>query len=71
MPTSPRALATTTPTPSLSPSRPKQAGVDHLVLTHLIPYVDNVVTRKLLVSGMSEKCDGMITVAQAGTIIVV
>ncbi|MFF0243125.1 MBL fold metallo-hydrolase [Rhodococcus pyridinivorans] len=48
----------------------QQAGVDHLVLTHLIPYVDNIVTRTMFVSGMSDKYDGAITVAQDGTLIV-
>lgn len=49
----------------------QQAGVDHLVLTHLIPYADNLVTRKMFVSGMSDKYDGTIIVAHDGTLLVV
>ena len=48
----------------------QEAGVKHLVLTHLIPYPSSFVQRRMFVSGMSEEYDGEITVGQDGTLIV-
>ncbi|MFD1814352.1 MBL fold metallo-hydrolase [Rhodococcus gannanensis] len=48
----------------------QQAGVDHLVLTHLIPYADTAIERQLFVAGMSDRFDGEITVAQDGSLFV-
>lgn len=46
------------------------AGVEHLVLTHLIPYPSNLVARHLFVDGMSEEYDGELTLGRDGMVIV-
>ncbi|WP_259755625.1 MBL fold metallo-hydrolase [Pseudomonas sp. GCEP-101] len=42
----------------------QRAGVRHLVLTHLIPAPDNVLTRRLFVSGMADEYSGEITLGE-------
>ena len=49
----------------------QEAGVRHLVLTHLIPYPDGVVNRYLFTRGMSDHFDGEITVGEDGMQLVV
>lgn len=48
----------------------ERAGVKHLVLTHLTPYPDNLIARRWFVSGMNDRFDGEITVAEDGLVIV-
>ncbi|MFD0661041.1 MBL fold metallo-hydrolase [Thermocatellispora tengchongensis] len=48
----------------------QQAGVKHLVLTHLTPYPDGFVARRLFTEGMSDHYDGEITVGSDGLLIV-
>lgn len=45
------------------------ARVKHLVLTHLIPYPENVVVRALYTEGMSEHYSGQLTVAEDGMVL--
>ena len=47
----------------------QQAGVKHLALTHLTPYPDGFVARRLFTRGMSEFYSGEITVGQDGTVL--
>lgn len=42
----------------------QRAGVRHLVLTHLIPAPDNVIARRLFVSGMADEYSGEITLGE-------
>jgi ribonuclease Z len=44
----------------------REAGVRHLVLTHLIPVPPNRMAERLFVDGMSRRFDGKITVARDG-----
>lgn len=48
----------------------QEAGVKHLLLTHLIPYPDNLVVRRMYSEGMAEHYKGKLTVAQDGMILV-
>lgn len=48
----------------------QQAGVKHLLLTHLIPYPDSFVVRQMYTEGMAEHYKGKLTVAQDGMILV-
>lgn len=45
------------------------AGVKHLVLTHLIPYPENLVVRAMYTDGMSDRFKGEITVAEDGMVL--
>jgi ribonuclease Z len=47
-----------------------EAGVEHLVLTHLIPVPPNRIVERVFVDGMAELYAGPITVARDGTEIV-
>ncbi|MBK9433382.1 MAG: hypothetical protein IPN50_13655 [Sphingomonadales bacterium] len=49
----------------------QEAGVKHLLLTHLIPYPDSFVVRKMYTEGMAEHYKGKLTVAQDGMILVI
>ena len=44
----------------------KEAGVKHLVLTHLVPGPPNFLARHLFVAGMKEHYDGEITLGEDG-----
>lgn len=48
----------------------QQAGVEHLVLTHLTPYPDGFVARRLFTQGMDDHYDGEITLGSDGLLIV-
>lgn len=48
----------------------QQAGVKHLVLTHLIPYPDNFIIRRMYTEGMAERFHGELTVGEDGMVIV-
>ena len=48
----------------------QEAGVKHLLLTHLIPYPDSFVVRHMYTEGMAEHFKGKLTVAQDGMILV-
>lgn len=48
----------------------QEAGVKHLLLTHLIPYPDSFVVRQMYSEGMAEHFKGKLTVAQDGMILV-
>lgn len=48
----------------------QQAGVKHLLLTHLIPYPDSFIVRRMYTEGMAEHFKGKLTVAQDGMILV-
>lgn len=48
----------------------QQAGVKHLVLTHLIPWPDSFIVRHMYVEGMAERFHGTLTVGEDGMIIV-
>jgi len=45
------------------------AGVKHLVLTHQIPYPQNIVVRAMYTEGMAEHYKGRITVAEDGMVL--
>lgn len=45
------------------------AGVKHLVLTHLIPYPENMVVRGMYTEGMGEHFKGQLTVAEDGMVL--
>lgn len=47
----------------------QEAGVRHLVLTHLTPYPANAASRYLFTQGMSDYYDGELTVGQDGMVI--
>lgn len=49
----------------------EQAGVKHLALTHLTPYPDTAIKRRLFVKGMSEYYRGRLTVGTDGVVILV
>lgn len=49
----------------------QQAGVKHLLLTHLIPYPDSFVVRRMYTEGMGNIYKGKLTVAQDGMLIVI
>ncbi len=49
----------------------QEAGVKHLLLTHLIPYPDSFVVRQMYTEGMAEHFKGKLTVAQDGMILVI
>lgn len=44
----------------------QQAGVKHLVLTHLTPFPDGMVARHMFVQGMDQSYHGKLTVARDG-----
>jgi len=46
------------------------AGVKHLLLTHLIPYPDSFLARRMYVEGMANHYSGKLTVGQDGMTIV-
>lgn len=46
------------------------AGVKHLLLTHLIPYPDSFLARRMYVEGMANHYSGKLTVGQDGMMIV-
>lgn len=48
----------------------QEAGVKHLLLTHLIPYPDSFVVRQMYTEGMGQQFKGKLTVAQDGMILV-
>ncbi len=48
----------------------QEAGVKHLLLTHLIPYPDSFVVRQMYSEGMAEHFKGKLTVAQDEMILV-
>lgn len=48
----------------------QEAGVKHLLLTHLIPYPDSFVVRQMYTEGMAEHYKGKLTVAQDGMTLV-
>ncbi|MFD0851186.1 MBL fold metallo-hydrolase [Actinomadura adrarensis] len=48
----------------------QQAGVKHLVLTHLTPYPDGFVARRLFTQGMSDHYKGELTVGSDGLVVV-
>ena len=50
--------------------RAQAAGVKHLLLTHLIPYPDNFIVRRLYVEGMADYYKGKLTVGQDGMVII-
>jgi len=47
----------------------EQAGTNHLVLTHMIPYPDGFVARHLFVQGIREHFHGKLTVGEDGMLI--
>lgn len=47
------------------------AGVKHLLLTHLIPYPDSFIVRRMYTEGMGQHFKGKLTVAQDGMVVVV
>lgn len=47
----------------------QEAGVRHLVLTHLTPYPNNAFARHLFVDGMSEEYDGHLTLGRDGMVL--
>lgn len=49
----------------------QEAGVKHLLLTHLIPYPDSFVVRRMYTEGMGEHFKGKLTVAEDGMVLVV
>lgn len=49
----------------------ERVGARHLALTHLIPYPEGFIARRMFVAGMSDEFDGKITVGSDGKIIVV
>lgn len=49
----------------------QQAGVRHLVLTHLIPYPDGFLARRLFVEGMADHFRGTLTVGRDGQLLVI
>lgn len=48
----------------------QQAGVKHLVLTHLIPWPDGMIVRHMYTEGMAERFHGTLTVGEDGMVIV-
>ncbi|MFC0104620.1 MBL fold metallo-hydrolase [Sphingopyxis terrae] len=46
------------------------AGVKHLLLTHLIPYPDSFIVRRMYTEGMADHYKGKLTVGQDGMLIV-
>ncbi|GEN98653.1 hypothetical protein NSE01_04860 [Novosphingobium sediminis] len=48
----------------------QQAGVKHLVLTHLIPWPDSFIVRHMYTEGMAERFHGELTVGEDGMVIV-
>lgn len=48
----------------------QQAGVKHLVLTHLIPWPDSFIVRHMYTEGMAERFHGTLTVGEDGMVIV-
>ncbi|AQZ63001.1 hypothetical protein BKM31_17410 [[Actinomadura] parvosata subsp. kistnae] len=48
----------------------QQAGVKHLVLTHLTPYADGFIARRLFTEGMADHYKGELTVGSDGLLIV-
>ncbi|RDV01441.1 MBL fold metallo-hydrolase [Sphingorhabdus pulchriflava] len=48
----------------------QEAGVKHLLLTHLIPYPDSFVVRQMYTEGMGQHYQGKLTVAKDGLILV-
>lgn len=46
------------------------AGVKHLLLTHLIPYPDSFIVRRMYVEGMADHYKGKLTVGQDGLVII-
>lgn len=48
----------------------QEAGVKHLLLTHLIPYPDSFVVRQMYTDGMGQHYKGKLTVAQDGMVVV-
>jgi ribonuclease Z len=48
----------------------QEAGVKHLLLTHVIPYPDSFVVRQMYTEGMGQQFKGKLTVAQDGMILV-
>jgi len=49
----------------------QEAGVRHLVLTHLIPYPENFIIRRLYTEGMADFYQGRLTVGEDGAIFVI
>lgn len=49
----------------------QEAGVRHLVLTHLTPYPANTVSRYLFTQGMGDHYDGELTVGEDGMVVTV
>lgn len=47
----------------------EQAGAKHLVLTHMIPYPDGFLARRLFVQGIAEHYSGKLTLAEDGMVI--
>jgi ribonuclease Z len=47
-----------------------EAGVKHLLLTHLIPYPDSFIVRQMYLQGMTEHYKGKLTVAEDGMVLV-
>ncbi|MDG4667258.1 MBL fold metallo-hydrolase [Mycobacterium sp. 236(2023)] len=47
----------------------EDAGVEHLALTHLTPYPDGFVARRLFTQGMSDHYSGEITVGEDGMVL--
>jgi ribonuclease Z len=45
----------------------KEAGVDKLILTHIIPPLPNIITEKIFLMGMDDIYDGEILLAEDGT----
>ncbi|KTE14984.1 MBL fold metallo-hydrolase [Sphingopyxis sp. H115] len=48
----------------------QSAGVKHLLLTHLIPYPDSFVVRRMYAEGMADHYKGQLTVGQDGMLII-
>lgn len=48
----------------------QKAGVQHLLLTHLIPYPDSFVVRQMYTEGMRNHFKGTLTVGQDGMVLV-
>lgn len=48
----------------------QQAGVKHLVLTHMIPWPDSMIVRHMYTEGMAERFHGELTVGEDGMVIV-
>lgn len=48
----------------------QSAGVKHLLLTHLIPYPDGFVMRRMYTEGMANHYEGKLTVGQDGMLII-